>query len=305
MVNKFNNLIFIVGVGRSGTSLLHSILNAHSKVCFLPETKFLRNYVLKKNLKVTESNYKKISNQLNNDKRFNRLKIDSGEILKVNHTMYDIYQNILKIKSNNQNKSNIGDKDPKLIEKINRLHHFFPNSKIIHIIRDPRDVVLSRTKAKWSQKHPFYFHAIIYYIQLSLGIKSGRSKYEENYIEVLYENLIKNPDYELLRIIKFLNLDFEKSMLNFKDSSKELVSKDELEWKKETFLPIKKNNYNKWKVDLTNFQSFIIESICFFHIKKFNYKNEIKFLSFKMLFVLIIQPFLFLLKMLYRLKLKC
>jgi len=298
-------MIFILGVGRSGTSLLQSILNSHSKICFLPETKFLTSYVLKKNFKITKSNYKKITNQFKSDKRLKRLKIDLDEALQINNTMYDIYQYILETKLINQNKSNIGDKDPKLIEKINRLHHFFPNSKIIHIIRDPRDVVLSRTKAKWSQKYPFYFHAIIYYMQLSLGIKSGRNKYKENYIEVLYENLIKNPDYELLRVMKFLNLDFEKSMLNFKDSSKELVSEDELEWKKETFLPIKKNNFNKWKLGLTNFQSFIIESICFFHIKKFNYKNEIKFLSFKMLFVLIIQPFLFLLNILYRLKLKC
>ena len=298
-------MIFILGVGRSGTSLLQSILNSHSKISFLPETKFLRSYVLKKNFKITKSNYKKITSQFKSDKRLKRLKIDLDEALQINNTMYDIYQYILETKLINQNKSNIGDKDPKLIEKINRLHHFFPNSKIIHIIRDPRDVVLSRTKAKWSQKYPFYFHAIIYYMQLSLGIKSGRSKYKENYIEVLYENLIKNPDYELSRIIKFLNLDLKKNMLNFKESSKELVSEDELEWKKETFLPIKKNNFNKWKLGLTNFQSFIIESICFFHIKKFNYKNEIKLLSFKMLFVLIIQPFLFLLNILYRLKLKC
>ena len=298
-------MIFILGVGRSGTSLLQSILNSHSRICFLPETKFLRSYVLKKNFKITKSNYKKITNQFKSDKRLKRLKIDLDEALQINNTMYDIYHYILETKLINQNKSNIGDKDPKLIEKINRLHHFFPNSKIIHIIRDPRDVVLSRTKAKWSQKYPFYFHAIIYYMQLSLGIKSGRNKYKENYIEVLYENLIKNPDYELSRIIKFLNLDFEKSMLDFKDSSKQLVSEDELEWKKETFLPIKKNNFNKWKLGLTNFQIFIIESICFFYIKKFNYKNEIKFLSFKMLFVLIIQPFLFLLNILYRLKLKC
>ena len=53
-------------------------------------------------------------------------------------------------------------------------------------------------------------------MQLSLGIKSGRNKYKENYIEVLYEDLIKNPDYELLRVMKFLNLDFEKSMLILK-----------------------------------------------------------------------------------------
>jgi len=35
--------IFIVGVGRSGTSLVQSMLNAHSKIAFPPETHFVRN----------------------------------------------------------------------------------------------------------------------------------------------------------------------------------------------------------------------------------------------------------------------
>jgi hypothetical protein len=32
--------VFIVGVGRSGTSLLHSMLNAHTQVCFPPRDQF-------------------------------------------------------------------------------------------------------------------------------------------------------------------------------------------------------------------------------------------------------------------------
>ena len=37
--------IFIVGVGRSGTSLLQSMLHAHPYISFLPETHFFRHYV--------------------------------------------------------------------------------------------------------------------------------------------------------------------------------------------------------------------------------------------------------------------
>ena len=298
-------MIFILGVGRSGTSLLQSILNTHSKIRFLPESKFLRNYVLNKNLKITKSNYKIITNQLINDNRFKRLNIDVKNIVQINHTMFDVYQNILNKNLINENIIYLGDKDPKLIEKIDSLYYFFPNAKIIHIIRDPRDVVLSRTKAIWSKKYSFYIHAMIYYLQISLGIKKGKSIYKRKYFEVFYENLIKNPEIELSKIIKFLDLDFEDKILNFKDSSKELVSKDELDWKKETFQPIKKNNFNKWESELAGYQNLIIEIICYFFIKKFNYKNKIKFLSIKMLFVIIIQPFLLLAKILYKIKLKC
>ena len=37
--------IFIIGVGRSGTSLLQSMLNSHSKIAFTPETHFIRSYM--------------------------------------------------------------------------------------------------------------------------------------------------------------------------------------------------------------------------------------------------------------------
>ena len=40
--------IFIVGVGRSGTSLLQAMLNAHSKITFTPETHFIKSYLSKK-----------------------------------------------------------------------------------------------------------------------------------------------------------------------------------------------------------------------------------------------------------------
>ena len=38
--------IFIVGVGRSGTSLLQSMFASHPEVKFIPETAFIRRYVL-------------------------------------------------------------------------------------------------------------------------------------------------------------------------------------------------------------------------------------------------------------------
>jgi hypothetical protein len=45
--------VFIVGVGRSGTSLLHSMLNAHTRVCFPPEINFIRRFLATPQLEET------------------------------------------------------------------------------------------------------------------------------------------------------------------------------------------------------------------------------------------------------------
>jgi hypothetical protein len=297
-------MIFILGVGRSGTSLLQSILNSHSKISFLPETQFLRKYVFNKNLKICDNNYNDIINKLNNDKRFKRLNINPKDIVHIDNTMYEVYQNVIRQYLIDKNKIFIGDKDPKLIEHIGSLYKYFSSAKIIHIIRDPRDVVLSRIKAKWSQRFPYYLHAIIYYLQINLGLRELKKTFNENYYEVFYEDLLQNPKQELIKIMTFLELDYEHKMLDFLNSSKELVSKDELDWKAETFKPINKHNFNKWKKELTQFQNLVIESICYFPMIKKKYKNNIRFFSLNILLAILFQPILLVAKVIYKIKLK-
>ena len=38
----------------------------------------------------------------------------------------------------------IGDKTPAYVKQLGRLHHLFPQAKILHMVRDPRDVAVSR-----------------------------------------------------------------------------------------------------------------------------------------------------------------
>ena len=298
-------MIFIIGVGRSGTSLLQSILNSHSKISFLPETQFLRNYVFKKNVSINKSNYKEIISQLEKDPRFSRLNICPKIVIEKSKNMIDVYRNITNFFLKNKNKEIIGDKDPKIIENIEVLNYFFPNSKIIHIIRDPRDVVLSRTKARWSKKYPYFMHSIIYYLQMTLGRKMLYKYYNKNnFYEIKYEDLIKDPDYELKKICNFLEVEYENNILNYHNSSKELVSKDEFEWKKETFNPVDNKNFNKWKKEFNFFKILIIESICYSHIKENFYNENNKLLPVKFLFIFIFRPLLFVILLFYKIKLK-
>ena len=298
-------MIFIIGVGRSGTSLLQSILNSHSKISFLPETQFLRNYVFKKNVSINKSNYKEIISQLEKDPRFSRLNICPKIVIEKSKNMIDVYRNITNFFLKNKNKEIIGDKDPKIIENIEVLNYFFPNSKIIHIIRDPRDVVLSRTKARWSKKYPYFMHSIIYYLQMTLGRKMLYKYYNKNnFYEIKYEDLIKDPDYELKKICNFLEVEYENNILNYHNSSKELVSKDEFEWKKETFNPVDNKNFNKWKKEFNFFKILIIESICYTHIKENFYNENNKLLPVKFLFIFIFRPLLFVILLFYKIKLK-
>src|SRR5690606_3195892 len=131
-----------------------------------------------------------------------------------------------------------GDKDPRFLDFIPQLYKFFPHSKVIHIIRDPRDVTLSRTKADWSKHWPFFMHPIMYNAQLERGRTLGKSLFKSNYLECYYEDLITSQEEVLKTISNFLKVDYNPSMLNFGESAKKLVDQSEMQWKKETLGPL-------------------------------------------------------------------
>ena len=75
---------------------------------------------------------------------------------------------------------------------------------MIHLIRDPRDVYISRTKAKWSSSRPDILQFLAYRSQYALGAKHGPMLFGNNYLEVHYENLLIQPEKELKRICDLL-----------------------------------------------------------------------------------------------------
>lgn len=263
-----DNMIFIVGVGRSGTSLLQSMLHSHPYINFLPETQFLRNYVLTKK-RINSSKFQEL---IGSDLKFDRFKVQWNELNNTS-TPLKTYESIVK-SYKSQNSVFVGEKDPRILDYMEQLKSHFPNAKVIHIIRDPRDVVLSRTKAEWSRKWPFYLHSYLYNAQLERGRRNGRSNFKKNYKELYYEELIGHPRSTLKDICDFLNISYHQEMLNFGEHAKDLVDKNEFSWKKETFGPLLNKNKDKWKKELNSYQIALIQKSCRDLIKEHPYRME-------------------------------
>ncbi|MFW6026547.1 MAG: sulfotransferase family protein [Candidatus Woesearchaeota archaeon] len=268
-------MIFIVGLGRSGTSLLQSILNAHTQIAFLPETHFLRKYVLSGKIKNKKG--EAIKNILNNDLNFKRAQIPPKEIIQNQKVVNDgkrLFDNLCQLYLNRKGKKIIGDKDPRNLDYLKQLYKLYPNGKFVHIKRDPRDIIVSRIKASWSSSYPFILHPLIINAQYKKAIKLSKQIKNAFLYEIYYEKLINEPEEEVKKLCNFLDVNYENTMLNYTDSSKELVSENEMDWKKETFKPILKKNYNKWKKYFNNKQIYIIQILCKDIFKGNEYKRE-------------------------------
>lgn len=257
-------MLLIVGVGRSGTSLLQSMLNAHTEICFLPETQFLRNYVVNKARKTVsnEEERQALVKALTEDKSYLRSEVAPDDIVDVGDSYATIYHKFLNHYRENKDKKLVGDKDPRVIDFIARLVHLETPPRLIHIMRDPRAVVASRMKADWSKHWPFFMHIFLYRAQFERGRSKGKSLFRDSYHELYYEDLISDPASELKLICDFLKVPYDPGMLEFQNSARELIDKREYQWKKETTGPLLSANADKWKTSLSKGQIFLIESLC-------------------------------------------
>ena len=270
-MTDFQHVIFVVGIGRSGTSLLQSMLNAHPEVCFPPETAFVRRYVATGLLEAVHrgAGPAGVVDHLLRDEQFSRLGLDEtelGRIVSEQTSPFDagrFYLFLLRFWAAKKGKASwCGDKDPRCVEFLPTVHKCLPHAHVLHIIRDPRDVLASKKRAAWSRSRSAWRHVFANRVQLGMGRRDGSRLFGERYVELCYEELIAEPARVLRTVCSRIGLEFHQGMLDFEASSRELVADDEIQWKKETLGPILPQNTGKWAESLTPWEIALTERVC-------------------------------------------
>ncbi len=276
-------MILIVGVGRSGTSLLQSMLNAHPEMCFAPETGFIRRYLATGKLESVcrSRGVDGVLEHLRGDQLLERLGFDDDQLQDIVSSMGDsfssagLYLRLIKGYAETKGCTGfIGDKDPRSVEFLPLIYKHFPHAHVLHIVRDPRDVLVSKKKADWSRNRSWLGHILANRVQLKMGRKFGRELFGPRYMELTYEDLIASPRGVLEKICRRVKLDFTREMLDFADSSRELVSQDEMQWKAETLGPLLSTNKGKWTNELTPWAIALTERLCGEAFDSFNYERS-------------------------------
>jgi hypothetical protein len=94
-----------------------------------------------------------------------------------------------------------------------RLQEMFPDMKLVHVFRDPRDVVASHATKRWSPSdHTKTVRAVADFISVWLDIRDGLRP--ANVFLLRFEDFIAAPADVLGRLCDFLELPFESAMLD-------------------------------------------------------------------------------------------
>ena len=119
------------------------------------------------------------------------------------------------------------EQTPKNLYYLNEILSFFPDAKVINMVRDQRDVLLSQ-KNKWRRRFlggsniPFseaFRSYINYHPVLTAKVWTSSLKYSAKFINkpnlrvVRFEDLLEDPTRIVKEVCQFLNIDFRCEML--------------------------------------------------------------------------------------------
>ncbi len=212
-LRKYPESIFIVGMPRSGSTLLESILSLRNDVHDLGEVNILEESLLECKKSKQEINLSKLYwEKLNHKTELN---------ITTNKWLYN-YQYAGIIAGN------------------------IPNAKIIHCYRNPLDNILSIYRAHFDQGNE-YSSSLVDCANVYLNHEEVMSKYKNRFrskiYDLNYDSLVNNPEKEIKSLINWIGWDWQESYLSPHLNARSVKTRSNVEVRS----PINSKSIGGWK----------------------------------------------------------
>jgi len=202
--------IFIIGTGRSGTTLLRLMLSAHPNIYIAHEasfyvweslfpksksaTEFLRFFVQTFSFRWLDLDPRQVFGDLPNPLPRERV--------------HEAHTALLKAKAARYGRTRYGDKTPAHAGHIKRLYADYPDAKIIHIVRDPRAVVRSMQRMPWASA------AVTANAMFCEVERKQVAPYQSDMHQLRLEDLIANPEQVMRGVLDFVGEPWDDAVLD-------------------------------------------------------------------------------------------
>ncbi|MDX6586513.1 MAG: hypothetical protein QOI31_986 [Solirubrobacterales bacterium] len=215
---------FVVGVGRSGTTLLRLMLDAHPAVAIPPETHFAVRLV--KRFSEAPMTASETAEWISSKNRWGDFGLDAAEFenrLAAHRrlTAGDALRDFFTLYAERHGKTRWGDKTPIYVRQMRRIERAVPEAHFIHMIRDGRDVALSVWDRVGKEKDATRMARL-----WKRRIRKARRQAEKlgHYLEVRYEDLVLETEPTLRRVAAFIDLEWDDAMLSYHEHSEERMA---------------------------------------------------------------------------------
>ena len=219
--------VFIVGCERSGTTLLAVLLDRHSQLAITPETHFCFKLARR------HSRHEAALDAFYSWQRTAALGLDrptlAARFAKLAPSPANLFQSALETFAYHHCKPRVGEKTPFHLYHVPTLLTWYPHAKVICIVRDGRDVVLSILRAPWTRHQMIREHCRRWLRAIDFGEFLLR-RYPHNVTAIAYEDLIRDPQGTLEEIDAFVELPYEPTQLDLSRPTT-VIPPEERAWK--------------------------------------------------------------------------
>lgn len=217
--------LFVLGVSRSGTTLLRVILDRSPGIAIPDETFFIPQLAHRHSSPVDPAAF------LDDARRLPRLVAwdvpadDVAARLRPGMTTGEALAALFSAYAAKHGKPRWGDKTPMYMRHLGLLEKLFPDAQYVHLIRDGRDAalafldmpegVVTRT---WAHPRSPAGFACEWHTEVGRARELGRRLGPARYLEVRYEALVADTVGVVRSICGFADLPFEPEMLEYADA---------------------------------------------------------------------------------------
>lgn len=202
---KKEDFVVVYGALRSGTTLLRLMLDKHPQLDCPGEVDFLFDFLSKS----SDGHWQLDEDALKRDRIFQF----SGAVVPEGKTPQEVVLNII-----GQLRKSATSTIVLMVHRgLGEILEMFPDVRIVHMLRDPRDVARSSVGMGWAGT---VYYGVSHWVNTENLWHAHCSKINPDYCQTLYfEELIRAPERELQSTVAFFGLTYTDAMLSYDEDS--------------------------------------------------------------------------------------
>lgn len=270
--------VFILGCGRSGTTMLRSMFDSHPGVAIPGESGFIWQRRSRYEGRGGVDQRRFIA-EIAAHRRFQRWGLDVDRVKEElwhppPEGFADVIRRLYHLYAKGRGKERYGDKTPGHVLRIPQIARLFPEARIIHLIRDGRNVALSYLDVEEWGPSSVTEAALYWKRRVEHGRRDGASLGSDRYQEVTYEALVDDPESELRRLCSFADLPFDDSMLRYFDRASEVLSLELHPHRHQGIYSPPTKGLRDWRTKMSDSEAARFESVAGETLEEFGYERR-------------------------------
>jgi Sulfotransferase family len=214
--------VLVLGVRRSGTTLLRVMLDRNSELA-VPDESYFIPQLADRHLRHVEpdqfvDDLRRIDTLADWSVPLDKVRARLTERMPIGAAIATVYE----VYATERGKARWGDKTPMYMQNLRLLERLFPDALFVHLIRDGRDAALSflsmpqgMMTETWMQPRHAAGFACQWRTEVKAARRLGRRVGGERYLEVRYEDLVGDVEPVLRRISEFARIPYEPTMADY------------------------------------------------------------------------------------------